>query len=91
MEDLSHLGKGWPAFGASMAAGSTIDNEVPVGKAPGSPSEQTELAAQGVDLQGHETPNMKVVAGASDSDTTTVSRFQNGKRRTFGAWDKAGS
>lgn len=58
MQDLSHLSKGWPSYGASMAAGSTIDNEAPWGKAPGSESEQTELAAQGVGIQGSVSPDL---------------------------------
>lgn len=71
MQDLSHLAnKGWPNYGASMAAGSTIDNEVPWGKAPGTESEQTEPAAQGVPHLGTVSPGLHTSAGADDECVT---------------------
>jgi len=78
VQDLSHLIKpGWPAYNASMAAGGTIDNIAPEGKAPGTPSEQTELAAQGVDVQGKVSPNLSVSPNSDDSAVNTKSRFNH--------------
>lgn len=44
MENLSHLSKGWPSYGASMAGGNMLDNKEggPQGKLSGTASEQTD-------------------------------------------------
>lgn len=82
MQDHSDLMRaGWPAYGASQAAGGTIDNDIPWGKLPGSESEQTDLASQGVSVKSDATPNLDFKPGGSDRDTAsperTKSRFSN--------------
>lgn len=67
MQDLSHLSKGWPSYGASMGGGNMIDNDVPQGKAPGSESEQTEIVAQGVNHAGSVSPDLEVPAAQDDT------------------------
>lgn len=77
MQDLSALSKGWPSYGASMAAGGTVDNNDPWGKLKGSESEQTDLASQGVSVKSDATPNLDFKPGQDDAATTTKSRFSN--------------
>jgi hypothetical protein len=86
MQDLSSLSKGWPSYGASMAAGSTVDNEIPQGKAPGTPSEQTDLPSQGIDAQSHVSPDLSYTPDQGDKATGTTSRFSTTYSPGAPAW-----
>lgn len=69
-----------------MAGGSTIDNVTPQGKAQGTASEQTELAAQGISLQGKVTPDLDYKPGQDDADTATKARHSTSYSPAPIAW-----
>lgn len=83
MQDLSSLAKGWPAYGASMAAGNTVTEGHPSNGLPGSPSEQT------ADVSSHDTPELTIPAqtgNGTDSPARTSSRFSTSYAPAAAAW-----
>jgi hypothetical protein len=67
MQELNSLiSDGWPSYGASMAAGSTLTEKTHDQLAtPGSPSEQT----NGVDAKHGTTPDLDIPAASNDTKT----------------------
>jgi hypothetical protein len=54
-----------------MAGGNMIDADVPWGKAPGTESEQTETAVQGIFHDKEATPDLEYTPDAADSCTAS--------------------
>lgn len=67
MQDLSHLSKGWPSYGASMNGGNMV-SESPQGALDGSKSEQT------ADAVTHDMPDLEYVPGAVKDRMTPKSK-----------------
>jgi hypothetical protein len=57
-----------------MAGGNMIDADVPWGKAPGTESEQTETAVQGIFHDKEATPDLEYTPDAADSCTESAER-----------------
>jgi hypothetical protein len=66
-----------------MAAGATVDNAVPWGKAPGTESEQTELSAQAISIEPHVSPDLDFTPGEADDCSSTTARTASRSDTTY--------
>jgi hypothetical protein len=83
MQDLSSLAKGFPSYGASMAAGSTLTEKTgPEAALPGSASEQT----NGVDAKHGTTPDLDIPAVKSYRGKSVSAAA--GYSPNSGGWEK---